>query len=104
KGGVAERDDAGVTHDEVERQHKQASDGDLIEQRIPIRKQQPRSRNRAPESRFAPAPAGGGGEPPQRGVKRGGLCDALRRCRPPPHLVRANKPFGGERSVSSMTT
>ena len=55
--GVPERDDAGVTQDQVEREHEQRQPGDLGEDQVAVRKQQDRRQRHRPEQHLAPAPA-----------------------------------------------
>ena len=57
EGGVAERDDAGVAEDQVERHGEQGDDGDLVEQQRVPRQQQPRERQRRQQRELPPAPA-----------------------------------------------
>jgi len=57
KRRVAERNDAGVTEDEIERQRKQRADRDLARQRQIIRKQHERQQRYQPEGDFERVPA-----------------------------------------------
>jgi hypothetical protein len=57
EGGVAERDDAGVAEDQVEREREQGQDRDLVEEQRLRRERQPGGRQRQEGRQLPPAPA-----------------------------------------------
>ncbi len=54
---VAERDDAGIAQDQIEREHEQREPGDLGQDQVAVREQQDRHQRQRPEQHLAPAPA-----------------------------------------------
>ena len=68
--GVAERDDAGVAEDQVERDREQREDRDLVEQQRMRRQQQPRQRQRREQRQLPPAPARRAAQRARRGRER----------------------------------
>ena len=84
---MAERDDAGIAEDQVEREHEQRQPGDLGQDQVAVRKQQDRDQRQRPEQHLAPAPA--------RQVvrwQRQCRCGRARACQRV--AVLPNKPFG----------
>ena len=63
KGGMAERDDAGIAEDQIERKREQAEPGDLGQDEMPARQQVDRGKGGDPEHDFERLPAGAGGQP-----------------------------------------
>ena len=100
KGGVPERDDAGIAEDQIERQREQAEPGDLGEDEMPVRQQPDRGKGDEPEHDLERLPAGAGGQP------LGGDADGdLRRhhdAAPHRDAARANRPCGRQISTTIM--
>src|SRR5262249_59435531 len=96
---MAERDDAGVAEDEVERQREQSKPRDLGEDQVPPGQQEHARQRGEPEGVFERAPAGA----PRQAA--GNLCDERgRHRRSPPCLpaARANKPFSPQTRTMMM--
>ena len=63
KRRVAERDDAGIAEDQIEREREQSEPGDLGEDEMLVRQQPDRGKGDDPEHEFERMPARAGGEP-----------------------------------------
>jgi hypothetical protein len=87
EGGVAERDDAGIAQDQVEREREQGEDRHLVQQQVLARRQEERGEGQQPEDDLGQPPAGAPGEA----------------CRDA-HLARANRPCGRSTSTTISTT
>ncbi len=68
KGGMAERNDAGIAEDEIEGDREQADDGDLVENEMAFREEKERCRGGEPEQDLGNAPAPGAAEAAGDGV------------------------------------
>ena len=91
EGGMAERDDAGIAENEVEREREQGEPGDLGEDQVPPGQQEHARHRRQPEDVFERAPARA------RREMVGDLVLDRRRHRGPRRylpLARANRPCG----------
>ena len=58
EGGMAQRDDAGIAQDQIEREREQGEDRDLVQQQVLARRQRTARRRPAARRRSRPAPAG----------------------------------------------
>ena len=97
EGRVAERDDAGVAQDQVEREREQAEDGDLGEDQMPAGQEIDRGQRGQPEDDLQRMPARPGGEAAgDSGMQRAG------RHRRAAHRARANRPCGRQISTTIM--
>ena len=63
KGGMPQRDDAGIAEDQIEREREQAEPGDLGEDEMTLRQQVDRGKRGKPEHDLERMPAGAGGQP-----------------------------------------
>ena len=93
--GVAERDDAGIAEDQVERQREQRQPQDIGHDQIARGKQEGAGERENPERDLAPAPA--------RVLRWRGIRRRLARsCQAQRAAVRPNRPFGRQIRITIM--
>jgi hypothetical protein len=100
EGGVPQRHDSGIAEDQVERDRKEADDGDLVEDQVAAGKQEERGGRGKPEQDLADVPAGAAAK------RFGDLGDAgsRRSLRLRPHQrARAKSPCGRRTRTAIMS-
>jgi hypothetical protein len=97
EGGMAQRYDAGIAQDQIEREREQREDRHFVQQQVLARRQEECREGQHPEDDLGHAPT----RPPRQGLRRDRL--ALRH-RAPHHRARANRPLGLSTSTTIKTT
>jgi hypothetical protein len=100
KRRLAERDDAGIAEDEIERQREQSQDRAVLEDQIFVREQPDRGESENPECDFERRPAGAALE--KSGDIVGGRCPILSHHRRHRAVLRANRPCGRRINTAIM--